>query len=373
MSQDFGHAGKMQKCVESFAIEKGTASSAQKETACGRRKRRMSTKRKVKILGTGKYLPKRVVTAPEMDKMLSVNSGWTVRKSDVNVRHFIDGETASEMGALAVAAALKNAGLRMSDIDCLVCTSGTMEQPLPSTASLIQRELGWGDSGIPAFDMNSTCLSFVTGLDVMSYLVHAGRYRRIVLVSTEIASVGLNWHDKESSALFGDGAAAVVLGQSDENDSAAILHADMVTYGNGVHLSEIRGGGSRQHARSYSARTEEDYLFHMEGHAIFRMASKLLPAFTSKLLSQANCHMEDIDLVIPHQGSAMAMRLLSKKLDIPQERLMYITPDHGNTIAASIPMGIHEAVTQSRMQRGDRVLLLGTAAGLSLGGVVLVY
>ncbi|MFE5321153.1 beta-ketoacyl-ACP synthase III [Paenibacillus sp. NPDC056579] len=327
--------------------------------------------RKVKILGSGKYMPKRVITAREMDELLDVPAGWVEKKSDVLQRHFVEDETASQMGAFAAQEALKQAGLAFSDIDCLVCTSGTMEQPIPSTASLIQRAMGEDHSGVPSFDINSTCLSFLTGFDVMSYMVTSGRYRRVLLVATEIASVGLNWAHKESAALFGDGAAAVVIGPAEEQESSRIVCSAMQTYSQGAHLSQIRGGGTGAHA--LTEQEEAAFLFEMDGQGIYKMASRILPGFVASLLQQASCAMKDIQLVVPHQGSAMAMRLISRKLGISQEQLMFITPTHGNTIAASIPMGLHEAIRERRIERGSRVLLLGTSAGLSVGGMILDY
>ncbi|MEK8131382.1 beta-ketoacyl-ACP synthase III [Paenibacillus filicis] len=330
-------------------------------------------RREVKIVGTGKYLPAVRVTAQEMDRRLGVPDGWVLKKSDVAVRYFAGTEKASEMGARAAEAALCSAGLTFTDIDCLVCASGTMEQPIPCTAALIQKAMGQGRSGVPALDINTTCLSFVAALDMVSYMVAAGRYRRVLIVSSEIASKGLNWHQKESTALFGDGAAAVVMERVSAGESSCILQAAMETYGDGAAFSEIRGGGSALPASLYEPSEEEHYAFDMNGAGIFRMASQLLPSFLDRLLAAANMSIGDFKLVIPHQGSAMAMRLLSRKLKISDEQLMYITPDHGNTIAASIPMGLHEAVKQGRIERGDSVLLLGTSAGLSLGGLAFVY
>lgn len=330
--------------------------------------------RRVRIAGTGKYLPEREVTDEELDRRLGVPAGWVSKATGVGVRHYASGEeTSSFMGARAAEAALADAGLQFGDIDCLVCTSGTKEQPLPSTAVFIQQAMGQQDSGIPAFDMDATCLSFLNGLDVISYMVDAGRYQRVLLVATEIASAGLNWSDKESAALFGDGAAAVIIERSPEGSSSQIVHASLRTYSRGARFSEIAGGGTRLHASNYKADQPEPYLFHMDGQAIFRMASRLLPGFIGDMLQATGIQMEDFQLVIPHQGSAMAMRLIRKKLDIAEDRFMDITRNHGNTIAASIPMGLHEAIKQQRIQRGDRVLMIGTAAGLSLGGLIFDY
>lgn len=329
--------------------------------------------RKVKIVGTGKYLPKRTVTDEELDQKLGVQAGWTHKATGVGTRHYVsEGETASMMGAQAAQDALDAAGLTFADIDCLVCTSGTKEQPLPSTAVFIQQAMGQEDSGVPAFDIDATCLSFLVGLDTMSYLVAAGRYRHVLLVATEIASAGLNWANKESAALFGDGAAAVIIGASAPEESAQIIHTSLQTYSKGARYSEIQGGGTRMPAH-LQQELAESFLFFMDGQKIFRMASRLLPDFINQLLEQSDMKMEDFKLVIPHQGSAMAMRLIRKKLGIGKQQFLDITPNHGNTIAASIPMGIHEAIVQGRIKRGDRILLMGTAAGLSLGGMVLEY
>lgn len=329
--------------------------------------------RRIKILGTGKYLPSRIVTDDELDQRLGVKPGWVHKITGVGARHYVaDGETASFMGARAAEAALKHAGLRFADIDCLVCTSGTKEQPLPSTAVWIQRAMGQDMSGVPAFDIDATCLSFLTGLDVMSYMVHAGRYRNVLLVATEIASVGLNWKDKESAPLFGDGAAAVLIGPSGEQDASRIRHASLQTYSKGAHYSEIPGGGTKYHP-DQPIPLENPFKFHMDGQSIFRLASKLLPGFVDELLAGSHSDMKEFKVVIPHQGSAMAMRLLQRKLGIAPGQFMNITPGHGNTIAASIPMGLHEAIRQQRLQRGDSLLLIGTAAGLTLGGMVLDY
>ncbi|WDH85294.1 beta-ketoacyl-ACP synthase III [Paenibacillus urinalis] len=330
--------------------------------------------RKVKIYGTGKYLPGRPISDLEMDDRLGVSRGWTRRVTDIVSRHYAgEDDTASAMGAKAAQAALQAANLKFTDMDCLVGASGTKEQALPCSAVFIQRELGMEQSGVPAFDIDSTCLSFLAALDAMSCMIAAGRYRYVLIVTSEIASVGLDWRHKESAALFGDGAAAVVLGPAEDGEPSAIVGASMRTYSAGAAFSEIRAGGTRRHPNGYRPAAADDYLFSMDGPAIYKMASRLLPDFTEELLQSAGTVMSDLKAVIPHQGSAMAVRLMRKKLGIAERQLVYITPNHGNTIAASLPMGLHEAIRTGRIERGDRVLLIGTAAGLTLGGLILDY
>jgi len=326
---------------------------------------------RVKILSTGKYLPKKRVTALEIELSLGLTKGWVEKKSGVLVRHFVDDETASMMGAFAAKDALVAAGLSMGDIDCIISTSGIPEQAIPCTAALIQKHLGAVNSGIPAFDINSTCLSFITGLDTISYLVAAGRYNRVMLIASEVTT-GLNWNDKESCTLFGDGAAAVIIAKTDDRESSKILSSRMETYSKGAHLTECQGAGNKYHPRDY-ADHPESFLFKMDGRGVYRLASEVLPGFVERLLQPCGLRIADLQMVILHQASLMAMRLFGKQLGIPEEKLMVIAHNHGNTIAASVPMALHEAIIQRKIQRGDHIMLLGTSAGFSVGGIVLEY
>lgn len=324
----------------------------------------------VRILGTGKYLPSKIVTSEEIDKKLGLSIGWTEKKSGVKKRHYIENETASEMGAKAATQALQNAGLQLDDIDLIVSASGTMQQPIPCNASLIHEQLK-PTGPIPAFDINSTCLSFVTGFDVISHLIPNQTYKNVLLVSSEISSVGINPKQKESYVLFGDAAAACVLSITKEGETSKILGSKMVTYSEGAHLTEIRGGGTNIHP-NYN-KVEDNYLFDMDGRAVFRLSSRHINMFVEELLQNANVRMEDINLVIPHQASGMAMKLMRKKLNIDESRFMNVIEKYGNTIASSIPLALHDSIEGGRLKRGDIGMFLGTSAGLSIGGVIFEY
>jgi 3-oxoacyl-[acyl-carrier-protein] synthase III len=328
--------------------------------------------RKIKIISTGKYLPKNPVTAQQLAERIGTSAEWIEKKSGVKIRYFVNGETASQMGAFAAKNALEVAGLSIRDIDCIVSTSGIPEQSIPCNAALIQEQLGATDLGIPAFDINSTCLSFITGLDTISYLVTAGRYKRVLLVATEVSSLGINWQDKESCTLFGDGAAAAIITQSDKEDSSQILSSRIETYSKGAHLTECQGGGNKYHPSEYG-NDPEFFLFKMDGRGVYRLSSQILPGFVERLFAPSGLKMEDIQMVIPHQASLMAMRLISKQLNIPPEKFMVIAHNHGNTVAASVPMALHEAIVQKKINRGDKIMLLGTSAGFSVGGIILEY
>jgi 3-oxoacyl-[acyl-carrier-protein] synthase-3 len=333
--------------------------------------------RNVKILGTGRYLPTNAISAAELGARLGLEQGWVESRSGVLTRYFVQDETSSHMGAMAAEAALRDAGLDFADIDCLICTSGAPEQVIPCTAALIQKALGQADSGVPCFDVNSTCLSFLTGLDTLSYLVAAGRYRRVLIVAPEIASVALNWQDRESATIFGDAAAAVIIGQAGPDEASCILASRQETYSSGAHLTQARGGGTKHHPRQYpgtlEAYTDEYCLFEMDGKAVFKLSAQVLPGFVERTLGPVGLTLDDIDLVVPHQASMTALGLVQRRLGLSDERWMVIAPEFGNTIAASIPLALHEAIQRGRARRGDKLLLLGTSAGFSVGALALVY
>lgn len=326
--------------------------------------------RRIEILGTGKYLPQGQVSAEDLDEKLQLKPGWTLKKSGVRTRYYVGDETVSYMGAKAARQAIEHAAIKSEDIDCIISASATMEQIIPCTASLIQKELQLEGSGIPCFDMNSTCLSFVTAFDMASCMIAQGMYNNILIVSSEIASVGLNWDDPHSCILFGDGAAAAVIGSSQTNK---ILASKMKTYSSGSELAEIKGGGSKLHSKVYTEDNKHSFLFKMDGLKIYKLTSKLLPQLVNELLKDAKCEIDDIDMVIPHQASLLAMQLTQKNLNIPDNKFMYIIENHGNTIAASIPMALHEAISQNKIKRGSKIMLLGTSAGVSLGGMIFEY
>ncbi|TWI58069.1 beta-ketoacyl-ACP synthase III [Halalkalibacter nanhaiisediminis] len=329
--------------------------------------------RNIRILGTGKYLPSKIVTSEELDRKLGLKEGWAAKKSGVKIRHVVDGEVNSDMAVKAIEQALKNANMTKEDLHCIISTSASFDQPLPCQASLIKEKMVFKNHPIPAFDIDSTCLGFVVGLDTISYLVEAERYKNVVIVSSEISSLAINPNQHESYTLFGDGACAVIISKSSKEETSSIKTSLIETYPEGVHMTEVRGGGSILHSRHYSEKNKTEYLFDMDGRAIFRLSSRLINGFMERLFKDSGLTIQDIDMVIPHQASAMAMKLMRKKLDVPEEKFMSIIENHGNVISASIPMALHEAIVQNRIKRGDKVLLLGTSAGLSLGGLVFEY
>lgn len=326
--------------------------------------------RNIRILGTGKYLPENICTSLDLDHKLGKNSGWVERKSGVRQRHFSSpSETSSDMAAKAIHQAMEHAQMTTEEIDCIVGACAVMEQALPGTSCAVQHKLKL--NSIPCFDVNSSCLSFVTALDMISYAMQSGRFKNVVLFSSEKASLGLNWEDCESCTIFGDGAAAVVVAKSEVGESGKILASYMQTYSRGYNYCQIQGGGTKVHPR-FVENAVPYFLFEMNGKAALKVVVKHIDDFLRCLLAQANLKMEDIDWIIPHQASKLSLQFLRKKLNIPKEKVIDILATHGNQVAASIPTALHEGI-QSYIKRGDKVLLIGSSAGISLGGMILEY
>lgn len=318
-------------------------------------------------------LPAQEISSAELDRQLGLRAGSTFKQTGVARRFLSTTETAAQLAARACEAAVSNAGLRWQDIDCLVATSATMDQALPYNAALIHAELGLAHQRTSTFDIGASCLSFLTGLDVMSYLVEAERYRHVLLVSADIATFGLDWTRLKECGIFGDGAAAVVIRKTLPGETGELLSSSTVTLSAGVDHCRIPAGGSRFHPRRIAEPIGPLSQFQMDGKSVFRLVAAELPQFTRQLLDQAQTRMDRVAAVIPHQASQLALDHLAKRLEIPAQRLVDIFAQYGNQVSASLPTALHLALTEGRVQRGDQLMLIGTGAGLTMGGMVLTY
>lgn len=328
----------------------------------------------LRILGTGVYLPQQEVDSQAFDERFGLAPGTTAARCGVVRRRVANAEeTSSRMAAAAARDALQAAGGTAHDLDCIVSACSVMEQAIPCLAARIQHELGLGESGIPAFDVNATCLSFLAGLDLLGCALAAGRYRRVLLVSSEIASAGVDPHDTDTAPLFGDGAAAVVLGASAAPESAALLASAMATYGVGHDLCQVRAGGTRLRVHDDAAAFARGARFSMDGRGLYRLTARHLPKFFAQLLARAGVALEQLACIVPHQASGHGLDHVVAALELPPERVVRILSSRGNQVAASLPSALHEAITTGRLRRGELCALLGTGAGLSLGGAVLRY
>jgi 3-oxoacyl-[acyl-carrier-protein] synthase-3 len=326
----------------------------------------------VRIAAVGRYLPQRVVTAAEMDERLHVPEGWVLSKTGVAERRWVDGESPLVMAVAAVEDALKRTNVTLGDIDLLMYAAATPHQLIPDTAALLQRSLGLGSSGIKAFSVHSTCLSFLTALDIAASQIESGRHRTVLIAGAEVASLGIDFQEPESAALLGDMATAVVVTATPERERSRLRSFVFRTYGDGADLCRLEGGGANKHP-SFPSTKEEDNLFHMDGSKVFRMAYRLFPLVLDKALGDAAIAKEDIDLVIPHQASLPAVRSIQRAFGIPDEKVVINLDRYGNCLAASLPGAMYEAIASGMVERGDTVLLVGTGAGFSLAAAVLTW
>lgn len=311
-----------------------------------------------KISGSARYLPQTRITADQLDERLGLTPGWTFRHTGVLCRYQATGlETGLTMARRVVLHALQDANSDLRSVDLLIDASLSVQQPIPCNAALIQEALGEPATGIPCMDVHASCLGFAAALNVVNGLFASGAARRIVVVCSETPLQGVNWDEPDSACLMGDGAAAYVF---DAVEPRSLFVFAMQTFGEGAHLCEVQGGGHRLPAYRYVADKRGLYQFHMEGKTIHKLASRLLPALVERALFEAKCSLADVE-VVPHQASGPAIGFISKRLQIPVDRLHATVAEHGNLVAASIPFVLH-GLRQKRPS-GTRVLLLGTAAG----------
>jgi 3-oxoacyl-[acyl-carrier-protein] synthase III len=329
--------------------------------------------RGIRIRGTGVAVPEQVLTSDEIDRCFGLPAGTVFKRYGVRSRHRTVHESAALLAARACEAALAQADMRWSDIDCLVAASATMDQALPYNAALILATLGARTNRIAAFDVGASCLSFLVALDTLSYLVESGRYQNVMIVSADIATFSLDWSTLGESAIFGDGAAAAVIRKSAEGEPSAILASRIETYAEGADYCYIKAGGSRYHPRRLSESIDPLSLFHMDGPRLFRTVSRELPRFVAQLMDDAGLTLEQLRLVVPHQASRLALDHLAKRLHLEAARVVDILADAGNQVAASLPSALHHAIAGGRLERGDPIMLIGTGAGLTIGGTVMVY
>jgi 3-oxoacyl-[acyl-carrier-protein] synthase III len=327
----------------------------------------------VKIAGLGYYLPERCVDNEEIAQRLGISPDYIERAAGVRERRYATTtETTVGMAVAAARMALTTAKLDLGDLDAIVGASSAPQQAIPCTAALTQRELGAPEGRSACFDVNATCLSFAFALHAVGALVAAGAYRAALIFSSEKASCSINPNQPESYVLFGDAAAAAIVTRSGDRESSAIHHARFETHSSGADATQILGGGTL-HLPDDPTTTPEMNQFSMNGRAVFRQAGQLITPFLDRFFEETGWTRESVRMVIPHQASGHAVNLLTSRLGFTDEQVFLNLRDRGNCVAASIPLALAEAIQAGRIERGDRVLLAGTGAGLTLGALAMTY
>lgn len=326
---------------------------------------------RVRIAGTGQYLPRRRVPSAEIEARAKLPEGWALERSGVAFRHWVGpDERASVMGAAAAREACLQAGVEPGEMGLILNASGSVERSIPDGGPMLQRELGLGNSGIPSFSVHATCLSFLAALELAAERIHHGRIDRALIVSSEITSVALDFDNPEVCTLFGDGAAAVVLERAPESSASTIHRVGWVTMGEDIELATIRGGGTYRHP--HSPLTEHaDALFQMQGPQTLKRAIRLMPLLMRRL-GMDDAIRSEVRWIACHQASRAALEFVPR-LRFGNATLVTTLEDTGNCIAASIPLTLDQGVRSGQIRRGDLGLLIGTGAGLSAAAVLMTY
>ncbi|HSX95483.1 MAG TPA: beta-ketoacyl-ACP synthase III [Hydrogenophaga sp.] len=320
-----------------------------------------------RITGTGSHLPPRRLTNDDMVAMLApkgieTSDQWIIERTGIRARHFADdGVFASDMGVEAARAALEAAGRTAKDIDLIIVATSTPDMVFPSTAAIIQHKLGV--AGCPAFDLQAVCSGFVYALTVADSMIRAGTARKALVIGTEIFSRLLDFNDRTTCVLFGDGAGAVVL---EASDTPGILASDLHADGKHVGILCVPGHVS-------GGEITGQPLLKMDGQAVFRLAVTVLERAARTVLHKAGRVDTDIDWLIPHQANIRIMQGTAKKLHLPLDKLVVTVDEHGNTSAASIPLALDHAVRAGRVKPGDTVMLEGVGGGFTWGAVLLDF
>jgi 3-oxoacyl-[acyl-carrier-protein] synthase III len=323
--------------------------------------------RYARITGTGSYLPPRRLTNADMvsllaERGLETSDDWIVERTGIRARHFVDdGVNASDLALHAARHALQAAGREASEIDLIIVATSTPDMVFPSTATILQHKLGV--AGCPAFDLQAVCSGFVYGLSVADAMIRAGSASKALVVGAEVFSRILDFQDRTTCVLFGDGAGAVVLEASDTPGILATeLHAD------GSHVGILCVPGTVAGGLVLG-----DPLLKMDGQAVFRLAVGVLEGVARSVLAKAGRTEADVDWLIPHQANIRIMQSTARKLKLDPSRLVVTVDQHGNTSAASVPLALDHAVRSGQVQRGDTVMLEGVGGGFTWGAVLLDY
>lgn len=318
----------------------------------------------IAILGTGSHAPVGVVTNDDLSKRVDTSDEWIFTRTGIRERRISGpGESTSALAAAAARAALADAGLQPADIDLLIVATCTPDRPMPSAACLVQTALGLGER-TACLDINAACTGFVYALDSAWALLASGRYKRALVIGAETLSKVVDWNDRATCVLFGDGAGAVVLGPAPEGSDSRLVAARVGAIPGTAELLQIPGGGS--------APASPDALacIAMKGKEVFKFAVRGMEEVTRDLLAETGHAGSDLALVVPHQANLRIIHALAQYLEMPYERVFVNLDRYGNTSAASIPLALDEARRSGRLKRGDLVLLVAFGAGLTYGGAL---
>jgi 3-oxoacyl-[acyl-carrier-protein] synthase III len=323
-----------------------------------------------RIVGTGHYAPERVLTNRDLEQIVDTSDAWIVERTGIRQRHIAaEGEASSDMAAHAARAALAAAGISATELDLIIIATISPDAPLPSTAVFVQQKIG-ARHDCPAFDIAAACAGFIYGLSIADRFIASGSARHVLVVGVELLSRVMNWKDRTTCVLFGDGAGAAVVSRSD--GERGLLSTHLYADGSQAAALRIPGGGSA-HPASHATVDAGMHYVHMSGQDVFKYAVRALSSASITALEENGVAKEQIRWVVPHQANLRIIEAVSKRVGIGLDRFVLNIERFGNTSSASIPIAFDEAVRAGTIQSGDLVLMCALGAGFAWGSALVRF
>ncbi|HBS44300.1 MAG TPA: 3-oxoacyl-ACP synthase [Paenibacillus sp.] len=325
--------------------------------------------RPVGIIGTGKYVPEKILTNSDLEKIVETNDEWIVSRTGIRERHIAaPHEATSDLAYEAALKALDSAGMKAEDLDLIIIATVTPDSAFPSTACILQDKLG--AKGAAAFDLSAACSGFVYSLATAVGFIQNGMYNNALIIGADTLSRITDYTDRNTCVLFGDGAGAVIIGEVPEG--RGFQSFDLGAEGSGGNLLKLEAGGSRLPASQQTVEDKKHFIY-MNGREVFKFAVRVMGSATERVLTKAGLGKEDVDLFVPHQANIRIIQSAMQRLDLPPEKCVINVDKYANTSAASIPLALVEAAEEGRMKEGDTVLMVGFGGGLTWGASVLIW
>ncbi|MBP2650135.1 MAG: fabHA [Firmicutes bacterium] len=329
----------------------------------------MNNEKSVGIIGLGTYVPEKILTNKDMEQIVETSHEWIVERTGICERRIAEPEIAtSDMATIAAQKALAEAGISADELDLIIVGTATPDMLFPSTACLVQANLKAVNAA--AFDLAAGCSGFVYSLITGMQFIKSGLYKKVLVIGAETLSRILDWTDRGTCVLFGDGAGAAVLGETE--NGFGILGADIGADGTGGEFLKMPGGGSRNPASKESIEGKMHYI-HMAGSEVFKFAVKVMGESALKSLHAAGLEPDDVDLLIPHQANIRIIQSAAKRLKLSMDKVAVNVDKYGNTSAASIPLALRESIDAGKIKDGDTIVLVGFGAGLTWASCVLKW
>jgi len=312
-----------------------------------------------KIIGVGGYLPDKIITNFDLEKIVDTTDEWIKTRTGITKRQIAENQTTSDLAIEAIKDAINNANIDKNDIDLIICATTTPDLTFPSTACIIQNKLGI-EKNIIAFDIQAVCCGFVYALSVANDIIKSGKIKTAIVVGAEKMSSLIDWKDRTTCVLFGDGAGAIVL-QSTNEENTGIIDTELYANGNYIDMLKTSGGTSTNQVAGNIL---------MDGKAVFKHAVEKMSSSIQNIVKNNNLTLEDIDFIIPHQANYRILSMVAEKLNIQNEKFIITIDKHANTSSASIPLALNEAIKQNKIKKGDLLIFEALGAGFTWGSVL---